>query len=321
MNKRIVALAALGLLFGAGIVAANEELVGGAGESRSDSTSAAQPGMVDEGLQALGLKEKVCRHLADGDRLPEEASDRARDRAHDALDRIRKRCAGQDRDDRPHAAPFNKTEDGTVVGKWVDLKPENGAIYAYTSKGPFADAVIFASIAPASWNAGDAKDGIRGGVYHATDGTQGIVVFNAPNAAFVIGTKDGGAYTFVVADGLRIEIVASDEYVQVAKISDGGHTALLTIRGGGTLGVEGQTITAELEAESGLVFRIEGYPRAAEAEKRFVDNHRHRDARTHDIVVDGPETIVADGSETLATPTIVEDGSYTVAGTGKPATE
>lgn len=156
-------------------------------------------------------------------------------------------------------APFRVDEaNGTVEGRWVSFAVDGatGTIADYTSKGPFADVVLFdAIVAP---NSDDDGMKARGPLWLGREGAVYAAAFNAPNAFFAAKNTGAGSVTvtFDVGDGITVE-----QTERGIVLSNDGHRALLAPRQNATLSLSGDVVTATLAPGDAVVFAIEGYPR------------------------------------------------------------
>lgn len=268
----------------AGIAVAGLALAGYAG--------AASEGLLPESLD-MGLgATKRCERAAN---LSEELAERCQQVQPRAGRGAMRRCAVADadapglaercaapRDHRggpggpgglPKAPPFRFDEaNGTVEGQWVRFTVDGatGTIADYTSKGPFADVVLFDAItAPDSDDDGMKT---RGPLWLGREGALVAAAFNAPNALFAAkntGT-DSVTVTFDVGDGIA---VAQGERGIV--LSHDGHEALLAPRQNATLSLAGDVVTATLAPGDAVVFAIGGYPRLLAHEVQVLRHIAH----------------------------------------------
>lgn len=251
-------------------------LVAVSGLALAGYAGAASEGLLPEGMD-LGLgATKRCERAAN---VSAEAAERCAallerggrgaakrcERADDSAQGLAERCAAM----RDHAkqrqggkpgmdAPPFRVENGTVEGKWVSFTVDGASatITGFTSHGPFADAVLFDSIA-SSLNGNDSMRA-RGPLWVGHEGRLVAAAFNAPNAFLAVKNyaDEAVTLTFDVGGGIAVE-----QGERGVVLSHDGHEALLAPRNNATLSLSGDVVTATLGKGDAVVFAIEGYPR------------------------------------------------------------
>jgi len=166
--------------------------------------------------------------------------------------------------------PFS-SEGGVVDGKFVSFTVDGGAgaLYDYALKRGDASVVVFDAITLSPFEG--ATDGVRGPTYHAATSSADLVAFNAPNGGFAIRASNATIITLVLGDdNLTAEYHAGepDWSPEGVLLRYGDATGRLVLKGdeNATMTLDGDTITVELSAGSGLVFNKDGHPRAMHAE-------------------------------------------------------
>jgi len=171
-----------------------------------------------------------------------------------------------------HLAPFHVDGD-SVTGKWVSFTVDAaaGELQDFTSKGPFADTVVFDSVSLVP-NTDQDKVVVRGPLWLAQDGDVQAAVFDAPNALLVVrNTGDAPAtLTFDIGDG-----IASSQNETGVLLTHDGHTALLRTRGNATLSLADGVVTATLPKGGMVGFGIEGFPRLTAWELQALHAFAH----------------------------------------------
>lgn len=225
--------------------------------------SAASAGLLPESVD-MGMGKAARCQRADAN-----ADNSVMERCQEPRKRHARDGGGEDRrhPGKPGLAPF-RVENGTVEGKWVSFQVDgaNGALLDYTSKGPFADAVVFDRVAVSPVSDEDGMR-VRGPLWVGKEGKVGAASFNAPNA--FLGVRNFGDETATVTYDLGAGIAAEQGERGIVLTRD-GHKAGLLQRGNATLTLDGEVVTATLGKGDAVVFAIDGYPRLLHHEARAL---------------------------------------------------
>lgn len=282
-------------------------LVAVSGLALAGYAGAASQGLLPEGMDmGLGATKRCERAANVSAEVAERCAtllERGRgaakrcERADDSAQGLQERCAEM-RDhakqgrrgpgDKPglQAPPF-RVENGTVEGKWVSFTVDGATatITGYTSHGPFADAVLFDSIA-SSLNGEDGMR-VRGPLWVGHEGRLVAAAFNAPNAFLAAKNyaDEVVTLTFDVGDGIALE-----QGERGVVLSHDNNKALLAPRGNATLSLSGDVVTATLGKGDAVVFAIEGYPRLLEHEVQVLRHiARAWEQRGGEPAAEGPD--------------------------------
>jgi hypothetical protein len=240
-----------------------------AGLALAGYAGAASAGLLPDGADmGMGVNAKCARGAAEADERSAEA--------RVAL------CEKHGR--KMHLPPF-RDEDGTIVGKWVSFVPDNatGTIADFTSRGPFADALVFERIdlEPDV----ELASALKGPAWLARGGGVQAVVLDAPNAFLALRNRGDGTetVTFTVAEGIALAPLKDDQTgdERGVLLSKDGHEAVLRLHRNATASIDGQDVTVTLPPDSGVAFHIRGYPRLLEHEwhamQRMAERHERGD--------------------------------------------
>lgn len=236
-TTRLFAIGALVLLAGTGVAAATA-MTAAPAEARSECRALAEAGETD------AARECVRAHLAS----------------------LLKARAKREMASR---WPAFEAGNGSVEGRFVSFGTDaaTGSIVDYRVHGGFATTTLFERIDLTDTPAENLSGRAHGPLYLGRGDGEGLVVFNAPNAAWVYGTRAGGVVTLQVGEGIA---VAEADAMRV-RVSNGMASAVLLVKGEGAIEVaEDGALVATLGPGSALAFAIEGHPRLVEWEKRVL---------------------------------------------------